>query len=228
METLRIRENDERTMRAFAIGAVLFRMNGLLEETGFAWPAARREELRKLLTHTWSVKNEETLEQHLDWLWQEGGQASYRKTESFLGALSFRDREQYFERLNGNPALFNHARLVQMYAGKLSGAGITAWDLGQYVFICRTAHSAGWLEADRALELAVAASRRAQELYSDWTEFAVAYLAGRQIWTNQPSMEAAKPYIDCVSKLLTDSHSLWKRLDWEMPLSEQSDTFSRS
>lgn len=218
METLRIRETDQRTLRIFAIGAVLFRMNGLLEETGFAWPASRKDDLRKLLAHTWSVKDEESLEKHLNWLWEEGGQASYRKTESFLGTLSFRDRETYFERLNGNAALFNHARLVQMYSGKLPPAGITAWDLGQYVFICRTAHSAGWMEADRSLELATAAAHRAQQLYRDWTEFAVAYLAGRQIWTNQPSAEAAKPYIDCVSKLLTESNSLWKRLDWNMDL----------
>lgn len=223
MGTLRIRENDERTMRAFAMGAVLFQMNGLLEQTGFAWPAARKDELRKLLAHTWSVNDEETLERHLNWLWEEGGQASYSKTESFLGALSFRDRENYFERLNGNAALYNHARLVQMYAGRLPRAGIAAWDLGQYVFICRTAHSAGWLEAERALELAAAASRRAQALYGDWTQYAIAYLAGRQIWTNQPSAEAAKPYIDCVSKLLTDSRSLWRRLPWELPLGEQAD-----
>lgn len=218
METLRIRETDQRTLRAFAIGAVLFRMNGLLEETVFAWPASRKDDLRKLLAHTWSVNDEESLEKHLNWLWEEGGQASYHKTESFLSTLSFRDREPYFERLNGNTALFNHARLVQMYSGKLPPAGITAWDLGQYVFICRTAHSAGWMEADRSLELATAAAHRAQQLYRDWTEFGVAYLAGRQIWTNQPSAEAAKPYIDCVSKLLTEPNSLWKRLDWNMNL----------
>ncbi|NGZ78228.1 DUF1266 domain-containing protein [Saccharibacillus alkalitolerans] len=222
MDTLRMRETDERSLRAFAIGAVLFQMNGLLEETGFAWPASRRDELRKLLAHTWSVKDEDTLERHLNWLWEEGGQASYRKTEMFLSALSFRDRERYFEQLQGNAALFNHARLVQMYSGKLPRAGIAAWDLGQYVFICRTAHSAGWLEAGRSLELAAAAARRAQRIYRDWTEFAAAYLAGRQIWTNQPSAEAAKPYVDCVSKLLTHPNSLWQRLDWEMPLGTES------
>lgn len=221
METLRIRETDERAMRAFALGAVLFRMNGLLEETGFTWPAARREELRKLLAHTWSVKDEETLEKHLSWLWEQGGQASYQKTESLLGALSMRDRQQYFERLNGNAALFNHARLVQMYSGKLPPAGIAAWDLGQYVFICRTAHSAGWLAGERALELALAAARRAQSLYRDWTEFAIAYLAGRQIWTNQPSAEVAKPYVDCVTKLLTEPKGLWRRLDWGMGLDDE-------
>lgn len=221
METLRIRETDERAMRAFALGAVLFQMNGLLEETGFAWPASRKEELRKLLAHTWSVKDKDTLEKHLSWLREEGGQASYRKTESLLSALSLHDREQYFERLNGNTALFNHARLVQMYSGKLSCAGIAAWDLGQYVFICRTAHSAGWMEAEEAIERSISAARHAQTLYRDWTEFAVAYLAGRQIWTNQPSAEAAKPYVDCVTKLLTDPRALWQRLDWDMPLHEE-------
>ncbi|GGO06285.1 DUF1266 domain-containing protein [Saccharibacillus kuerlensis] len=222
MEKLRIRETDKRSMRAFAMGAVLFRMNGLLEETGFAWPASRREELRKLLAHTWSVKDEESLEKHLNWLWEEGSQASYRKTESFISALSFRDREHYFDRLNSNAALFNHARLVQMYSGKLSRAGIAAWDLGQYVFICRTAQSAGWLEAERSIELAAAAARKAQELYKNWPEFAAAYLAGRQIWNNQPSAEAAKPYIDCVSTLLTDSRSLWRRLPWDMSLEKDT------
>ncbi|OWR28354.1 hypothetical protein CDO73_18965 [Saccharibacillus sp. O23] len=223
METLRIRETDERAMRAFALGAVLFRMNGLLEETGFAWPASRKEELRKLLAHTWSVKDEETLEKHLSWLLKEGGQASYRKTESLLGALSLRDREQYFERLNGNAALFNHARLVQMYSGKLPPAGIAAWDLGQYVFICRTAHSAGLMEAEEAMERSLSAARHAQTLYRDWTEFAVSYLAGRQIWTNQPSAEAAKPYVDCVAKLLTEPRGLWRRLAWDMSLNETED-----
>ncbi len=224
METLRIRETDERAMRAFALGAVLFRMNGLLEETGFAWPASRKEELRKLLAHTWSVKDKETLEKHLSWLREEGGQASYRKTESLLSALSLHDREAYFERLNGNTALFNHARLVQMYSGKLPPAGISAWDLGQYVFICRTAHSAGWMEADEAVERSLSAARQAQTLYRGWTEFAAAYLAGRQIWTNQPSAEAAKPYVDCVAKLLTEPRGLWRRLDWEMPLNEKQNS----
>ncbi len=226
METLRLRGTDEQNLRAFAIGAVLFQMNGLLEETGFAWPTARREELRKLLSHTWSVKDEESLHRHLNWLLEEGGQASYRKTEMFLGALSFKDRERYFDRLSSNAALYNHARLVQMYTGKLPRAGIAAWDLGQYVFICRTAHSAGWLEGEHALELAKAASQKAQSLYRDWSEYAAAYLAGRQIWTNQPSAEAAKPYVVCVSKLLTDPRSLWKRLEWGMPLgtvSEEND-----
>ncbi|OWA37822.1 hypothetical protein B9G55_07230 [Saccharibacillus sp. O16] len=219
-EMLRLCETDERALRAFALGAVLFRMNGLLEETGFTWPASRREELRKLLAHTWSVKDEESLETHLSWLWEEGGQASYRKTESLLSALSLRDREHYFERLNGNAALFNHARLVQMYSGKLPPSGIAAWDLGQYVFICRTAHSAGWLDGTQAFERSLNAARLAQSLYRNWTEFAVAYLAGRQIWTNQPSAEAAKPYVDCVSKLLTDPQGLWHRLDWDMPLNQ--------
>ncbi|MDO3411711.1 DUF1266 domain-containing protein [Saccharibacillus sp. CPCC 101409] len=223
METLRVQEISERELRAFALGAVLFRMNGLLEETGFSWPAARRDELRRLLEHTWAVTDEESLERHLNWLWEEGAQASFRKTEAFLNTLSFRDQQNYFDRLGSDIALFNHARLVQMYSGKLPPAGIAAWDLGQYVFICRTGLSAGWLEAERAKQLALDAALRAQELYGSWTEYAVAYLAGRQVWTNQPSAEAAKAQIDCVSRLLTEPRSLWRRLDWDMPLDETAD-----
>ncbi|MCQ4085265.1 DUF1266 domain-containing protein [Saccharibacillus sp. JS10] len=193
-------------------------MNGLWEETGFAWHSSRKEELRKLLSHTWSIHDEESLDKHLNFLWAEGAQASYHKTEAFLNTLSFRNREAYFERLNGNTALFNHARLVQMYSGKLPPSGIAAWDLGQYVFICKAAYSAGWMTEELAIERAMKAAKRCQTLYTGWSEFGIAYLAGRQIWTNQPSAEAAKPYVDCVSQLLTDARSLWQRLPWDMSL----------
>jgi hypothetical protein len=91
------------------------------------------------------------------------------------------------------------------------------WDYGRALMLYRWGRMVGWLTEEycweRMLPLAIDIQRR----YASWRDMATCYLQGRLLWSGGGGKAQAE-YERLVENLLTEPHSPWNALPWDLPL----------
>lgn len=84
---------------------------------------------------------------------------------------------------------------------------ITAWDMGRMVNVARYSYDLGYISESQAWEYIFFAERESASHYSEWADFAKAYIIGRALWggENMNFYDA----IRTINKLKNDKKSPW-------------------
>ncbi|GIP33199.1 DUF1266 domain-containing protein [Paenibacillus sp. J2TS4] len=203
-----------------ALGAILFELDDLVPENNY--DIENNEEIRSKHRHSlqtdWGIDSRETLLKALDSLVADGHNRSFSEIRFFLSTLSGTDQIAYLHSLPKNSKSYIQYQTVHVYNHKLPGAGIAAWDWGRYIYLCKKGAFLGYLTDDEARNLMYRVARMAQQAYSDWLEYGISYLVGRQFWLNQLSSDKVDELIGSVQSILLNENSLWCRLDWNLKL----------
>jgi len=212
----------------FALDAQMNEMNGLDLETNYAWEHTEEDIAmhKHSLERDWSIHNREDLLEAVERLKEDGHRVSFHWIKSFLSSLTEAEQLRYIDDIPKSSNKYKEYTIVRAYMNRLPAAGIAAWDWGRYVHLCKTGVYVGYITEDEALELSLPVARMAQQAYSGWQEFGIAFLAGRQFWWDQTTKESAEHMARFVRKLILHPNSVWNRLDWHMPLNSAFDTES--
>ncbi|MGF9915061.1 DUF1266 domain-containing protein [Paenibacillus ehimensis] len=205
-----------------ALCAVLYEMNGFDPGDDNEAESVQKniERHKQSFQRDWGIENKDDLMRNLQWLAEEGHRESFNKIRSFLSALSEAEQTKYIESIPKTTQRYREHQLVKAYMNRLPAAGIAAWDLGRYAFLCRKGAVMGFITKEKSLELVQPIVAVAQQAYSGWREYGTGYLAGRQFWWAQPTAASAQEMAGYVRNLLLNADSLWNRLEWEVPLEE--------
>jgi len=205
---------------ALALSAVLAGQNRLRHDVvcGGDKTAQKIKMTKQALKRDWGMGSAANLRDSLQWLSSEGHSAGFAAERVYFSTLSDAGQDAYISSFPRESAEYVKYQILKIYHRKLPQAGILAWDLGRYVFLCRDAVLVGWITEQEAWKLIMPVARRAQQAYSGWNEYGMAYLAGRQFWLNQLSKENVDDHADYVRSLLLDSDSPWRQLNWNMDL----------
>ncbi len=90
---------------------------------------------------------------------------------------------------------------------ELEKVDITAWDMGRMVNVARYCSDLGYISDSTAWEYIYFAEKESALRYSDWSEFARAYVIGRAVWGGENNNLYVT--IDNVKKLKEDPKSPW-------------------
>ncbi len=90
---------------------------------------------------------------------------------------------------------------------ELEQVDITAWDMGRMVNVARYCCDLGYISESEAWEYIYFAEKESALRYSDWSEFARAYVIGRAVWGGENNNLYVT--IDNVKKLKQDPKSPW-------------------
>ncbi len=90
---------------------------------------------------------------------------------------------------------------------ELEQIDITAWDMGRMVNVARYCCDLGYISDSTAWEYIYFAARESASRYSDWSEFARAYVIGRAIWGGENNNLYVT--INNITKLKEDPKSPW-------------------
>ncbi len=83
----------------------------------------------------------------------------------------------------------------------------TAWDMGRMVNVARYSFDLGYISEDIAWEYLFTAYTESASRYSDWNEFAKAYIVGRALWGGENI--SLYNTVDTIKKLKKDKASPW-------------------
>ena len=94
---------------------------------------------------------------------------------------------------------------------ELSYINTTAWDMGRLVNIARYCYDCGYISENEAWEYIFFAQNESARYYSNWKDFANAYIIARAIWGGDNM--SLSIHIDTVKDLLKDEKSPWKFIE---------------
>lgn len=199
-----------------SLGAVLAEQNNSRHDIlyGYGRTKEAMDSMRHVLKRDWGIASKSKLLSTLNWLLTDGHGVDFLKERYYISTLSEEAKNAYIESLNKGSSEYVQSQLVKVYDKSLPQAGVSAWDYGRYVFLCRCAAATDLISEKEAWELMLKAAKLAQKAYSSWREYALAYIAGRQTWLTNISSDSAEDQLERIKTLIIDPNSPWKVLDW--------------
>lgn len=176
------------------------------------------EDNKHALKRDWGISNKTELLRSLNWLLKDGHGVDFLKKRHFLSTLSETAQNTYLNGLNKDSSKYIQYNLIKNYDRSTPQAGVLAWDYGRYVFLCRDGVYLNYISDEEAWSLMLKVAKLAQKAYSSWREYGLAYIAGRQTWLNNISVESTEEQVSMVKRLIVDKESPWNILDWNIKL----------
>ena len=144
--------------------------------------------------------------------------------------------EHFF--LNRNNDKNSNEYMISEWAEKhnvsLSDCGIKGFDVGRSAFLCRCAYTTGLITEQETWYYLLVLGKIAQQLFTDWQEFAMSHIVGRLTWVGvkltkeedfsdryprsfEVKLEIKRDIEELMSILADDEHP-WCQLDWTIDL----------
>ena len=103
----------------------------------------------------------------------------------------------------------------------LEEKGFYAWDISEYINICRIARASGIVDAKEFDEITDRFVRKAQVFYHSFKEYALSYLCGAMYFSsgfgNEKSMDQFFEIQKQVISFLFNENGVWSRYKWYVP-----------
>jgi len=178
--------------------------------------------LKHMMVRDWGIETRDEYLDMLQWLLDEGHNSSYMRMQAHLNTLSESAMDAYIDAHSHDTDRQSCLQLIRNYRNTLSIGGISAWDDGRYISICRWGTSLGLFSEEECWEKIHQVSLRVQKSYDSWYSFALSYIAGRQFWREDATESFAKDEMDVVRRLTGDPKSPWNALKWDLDLTENA------
>lgn len=212
---------NQKELWALALAAPLFEMNGYQHE--YLYGGANKAEMANCcgnLESSWSIRTSDDLMQTLEWLETSGHRSDFWRIHSFLLTLSEQGCARYMASFRQNKDHYEQLKLVNYYKLPLKGAGISAWDIHRYVFLCRMGCVLDLINEEKAWDLILQLAPKAQQMFTGWRQYCLSWAAGRQFWLSNSDVDLADQIRPVVSALLAHPDSIWRDLDWHTILED--------
>ena len=213
-------------LRDLALAAILFRSNGLPDDSLFDVTKESPDKVKSDLSRDWSVRD------------RDGLLAAIARTEVNGLAPLFRDLLGLIEAagpeadqaalLEANrPKLpersHKYLAFLSLNYDRCRSHSFDAWDLGRCVALARWGYGAGFISEDEAWAEIGRIAKEAHERYSSWKDFGEDYVLGRAVWAAGFDQElryytAAKAICD----RLLEPGNPWRDLAWNGAAKEDS------
>lgn len=165
-----------------------------------------------------NVYDDHTLKYKLAWLMNEGHRTEFKKMHSYLSTLSEPNRKSFLQSLskeNGDHSKWN---IVNYYLKKLPADGIGAFDYAWYIYLCRAGVAVGFIDNLEAGRYMAKAAKLAQQSYSGWESYFIAYVGGSQFASSDATFDFIKKNHAYHSKLFAARRSPIHQVDWNIQL----------
>lgn len=177
----------------------------------------------KILDKDWGIKNKEEFLEKSGLFMELNYTKQYNRKIQFFSTLSTTAQDNYINKFGINTNDYISYKIIKSYCNKLPKAGIAAFDYSRYIYVCRKAFFAGFIDEGEAWNLMFKVAKAVQEAYSSWREYVLAYEVGKQLIKSKKLtkelFENETPYI---SKLILEEDSPLRKLDWNTKLEYSS------
>lgn len=213
-------ETSPARLWGLALGAILAVQNDYdhRQLVGDELSTASIESCRKIFNRDWEITTTDDFWNKLFKLVSTGHNAGFMEQRSFLATLTAAGQSAFIASLAVGTVEWIDYKIVYLYHRKLPPAGIAAWDYGRAVNQCRSATKIGLISSDEAWKQILDIAVKAQQAYSSWFEYGMAYLAGRQYWLGELNEQRIAEHLEYISPLLLDRDSPWQQLAWHTNL----------
>lgn len=111
--------------------------------------------------------------------------------------------------------------MAEAFYPLLEEKGFYAWDISEYINICRIARACGIVDAKEFDEITDRFVRKAQVFYHSFKEYALSYLCGAMYFSsgfgNEKSMDQFFEIQKQVISFLFNENGVWSRYGWYVP-----------
>ena len=190
----------------------------LSEEEEYHCTEAEAQEVKAFLLRMFQIDSKEKLEEHQRY--QFIGSVHYEQFMTFWKEAPLFDVGQLNE--DGRRAFEASKSSAEEFYPLLEERGFYAWDISEYLGLCRVCFSAGGLSKEEYAEITDHFVRKAQVFYHSFKEYALSYLCGGIYFmsshTKLPS--EVDPFLDIQTKViesLFQEGGPWSRYSWYRP-----------
>lgn len=134
---------------------------------------------KKTLERDWDIIERKDFFYEIDGLINCNDTVRFNYELNCISLLPYSLQEKRINAISEDNPLYRTYKLAKASKYKLPKSGILAWDISRHVQVCRIASLAGLITDDEAWELIAKAGPIAQEAYSSWYEYGLAYILGR-------------------------------------------------
>ncbi|WP_164848662.1 DUF1266 domain-containing protein [Paenibacillus sp. DCT19] len=208
---------DTRQQWTLAAGAILLEANHLEFAAGYDIDLleGKREGITEMLDRAWSSRDEESFRRQVESFRENRGHgADFDQDRALLSVMNYEEQENYIGGIIDEKRAAQF-RVIQFYDSRLNTAGVSAWDWGRAISITRMAMQIGYMDEEMAWAFMFEMAQRIQRAYSSWTEFALAYIIGRQYWSEEFDEDGALEHFSLIEHLFERPDSPWNLMHWE-------------
>lgn len=173
---------------------------------------------RKILDKWWGISTREALFDILNWIKTAGHRRDFNFLKEKLSILPPEEICRVKKHYSNNSNALNKIEIVLKYQKGLGAKSIIAWDYARYVSLCGWGYIVGFITEKEAWELLMPVGQLLQKTFNSWEDLGVNYIIGRQFWSKIQTDKQGKIVENIYKNLLTDPHSPWKRLNWDLDL----------
>ncbi|WMT43354.1 DUF1266 domain-containing protein [Paenibacillus sp. D2_2] len=205
---------------ALAAGDILLNANGYVFANEYAPDKGSRniDDIKDvLLGEGWSIVDEESAYDTLNSLSEIGHREDFNQTREIVRFMTTKQQDLYIASLKDEYKTIN-ARIVQRYDKLLPESGILAWDLGRAASICHFCAEVGYFSREYAWSYLLNNANQIQQSYSNWIEYGLAYIIGRQFWQKELDDSSTSMHLQFIKRQLTDTNCPWSFLPWNTKL----------
>lgn len=113
------------------------------------------------------------------------------------------------------PLVVEDMSYVDEVIAEVDDNSLYAWDWGRFVYLCRAAYAAGFLERNEAIALIETAGQFISRRFDSWEEFGNNYLIGRLFWGGTSQRPYLKLETERSLKSLQAPNGAWSKIEWE-------------
>ncbi|KQY88153.1 hypothetical protein ASD24_25905 [Paenibacillus sp. Root52] len=208
---------DARQQWTLAAGAILLEANGLDFNSGYDLDLleGKREGVTEMFERGWNIRDHESFRQQMESFREGSGHHDkFDQRRALLSVMTHQEQENYILSLEDEKERIQ-LQIIQFYDSRLSAATINAWDWGRAISITRMAMQIGYVDDETAWAFMYEMAQRIQQEYSSWTDFAIAYLIGRQYGYEELDEGEALEHFSLIEPLLERTDSPWNLVRWE-------------
>jgi predicted Zn-dependent protease len=176
------------------------------------------ERTRRLLQDWWGVADRHSLLASLKWIEESGHRARFALWGAWLAVLAPDERKALASRRQKDFELHQTLGVVETHHQRLGSKSLVGWDFSRHINVCRWGYAAGYLSEAEAWAKIAPAARTLRHTFTSWRELGENYLIGRQFWSPEEHFRSGNLFRMAFDRLLSDPHSPWNRVPWDLDL----------
>lgn len=165
----------------------------------------------------WGIHNEAELIDMIDWLEEQGHNASFQKMAREWLGVSETELQRVSRRHEGDQEL-SKLQLVTQHQQSLKECGVFAWDIGRAAHLARCGFYTYMISEQRCWELMDRLTALVYPRFSGWLQYGLSYTVGRAYWQ---AGYLDENYCDGVfahlRSIQNDPEHPWNWLSWDTP-----------
>lgn len=204
-----------------ALGAVFQKRDGWSHETLGPRDIARedKDHYRTALADSWQIENRDQLHSQLDWLYNQGQQASYMETRNEIACMKRSRVEALASEIAEGDKEQLRLFVVLRYQHALGVGGVLGFDASRAFWVCKLSYLLGIMTEQEAYAYLHKFAQRVQPKFNDWYQYSLSYMIGREFWQPSTSTDNLNMLMKDAKGLAIDPSSPWQKIPWNLDLS---------